>query len=207
MSVESPQSLALGSQCDTSDKDDGPTAGRYTFEPTAFIARLVAHIPDKGQALQRYYGYYANRARGERRKAQARPAVPTDGGAAPDADDPSLRAVAIVEPEDFNRTAARLRWAELLRLIYEVDPLVCPRCGGPMRVVALIKGPEGDRQDTAPPAGEVLRRGGGALGNWTASRHERPGRRGLTHPVAHRCRPPLAPPPCPEHPAVVPAAR
>jgi len=53
----------------TSDKADGPTAGRRTFEATAFIARLVAHIPDKGQVLERDYGYYANRTRGERRKA------------------------------------------------------------------------------------------------------------------------------------------
>ena len=61
----------------TSDKADGPTAGRHSFEVTDFIARLVAHIPDKGQVLQRYYGYYANRARGERRKgAQAPEAEP-----------------------------------------------------------------------------------------------------------------------------------
>lgn len=30
-----------------------PTAGRHAFEATAFIARLVAHIPDKGQVMQR----------------------------------------------------------------------------------------------------------------------------------------------------------
>ena len=47
----------------------------------------------------------------------------------------------IVEPEAFNRAEARHRWAELLRLIYEVDPLVCPQCGGQMRVVALIQDP------------------------------------------------------------------
>ena len=127
----------------TSDKEDGPTAGRYTFEPTAFIARLVAHIPDKGQALQRYYGYYANRTRGERRKAQARSAAPIVG----DTLDGSCRSapgdVVIVEsPEAVNRAEARHRWAELLRLIYEVDPLVCPRCGRPMGVVALIQDPK-----------------------------------------------------------------
>jgi hypothetical protein len=33
---------------------------------------------------------------------------------------------------------ARRRWADLLRVIYEVDPLVCGRCGGAMRVVALV---------------------------------------------------------------------
>lgn len=29
-------------------------------------------------------------------------------------------------------------WAELLRRIYEVDPLTCPACSGPMRIVAFI---------------------------------------------------------------------
>ena len=43
----------------TSDKTTGPTAGVHTFDPLEFIARLAAHIPDKGQVLQRYYGYYA----------------------------------------------------------------------------------------------------------------------------------------------------
>jgi hypothetical protein len=126
----------------TSDKDHGPTAGRYTFEPTAFIARLVAHIPEKGQALQRYYGYYANRTRGERRKVPAGVVEPIDGDNAMGGADLPLREVTIVEPEAFNRAEARHRWAELLRLIYEVDPLVCPRCGGPMRVVALIQDPK-----------------------------------------------------------------
>ena len=33
---------------------------------------------------------------------------------------------------------ARRRWAELLRRIYEVDPLVCPACSGAMRILAFI---------------------------------------------------------------------
>jgi hypothetical protein len=32
----------------------------------------------------------------------------------------------------------RRRWAELLRRIFEVDPLRCPRCGDTMRVVGFI---------------------------------------------------------------------
>jgi hypothetical protein len=126
----------------TSDKADGPTAGRHTFEAVEFIGRLVAHIPDKGQVMQRYYGYYANRTRGARRKAEeaaARPSV--DGGRA--SEDPELPegGVTIVEAEDFSRGDARRRWAELIRLVYEVDPMVCPHCGGQMRVIALIQEP------------------------------------------------------------------
>ncbi len=35
----------------------------------------------------------------------------------------------------------RRRWATLNRLINEVDPLTCPKCGGAMRVIALIQEP------------------------------------------------------------------
>jgi hypothetical protein len=33
---------------------------------------------------------------------------------------------------------ARRRWAELLRQVFEVDPLRCPACGREMRIVAFI---------------------------------------------------------------------
>ena len=35
-------------------------------------------------------------------------------------------------------TEVSRRWAALRRQIYEVDPLVCPHCAGPMRIVACI---------------------------------------------------------------------
>jgi hypothetical protein len=34
--------------------------------------------------------------------------------------------------------ALRRGWAQLLRRVYEIDPLVYPRCQGAMRVVAFI---------------------------------------------------------------------
>ena len=40
-----------------SDKATGPTAGTYRFDPLVprpRDARLVAHIPDRGQVMQRY---------------------------------------------------------------------------------------------------------------------------------------------------------
>ena len=36
---------------------------------------------------------------------------------------------------------ARRSWARLIRQVYEVDPLVCPRCGGTMKVLAVIERP------------------------------------------------------------------
>jgi hypothetical protein len=105
-----------------SDKDEGPTAGAETVEALEFLARVTAHIPDKHQVMTRYYGWYANRTRGERRLSVA------DGDTG----------VAIAERERVPLSEARLWWAELLRRIFEVDPLRCPRCAGEMRIVAFI---------------------------------------------------------------------
>ena len=105
-----------------SDKRTGPTAGSETLDVLEFLARVASHIPDKGQVLQRYYGWYANRTRGIRRRAGAPEEPPAvEAESVP----PSL-------PE------IRRRWAELLRRIFEVDPLRCPRCGHEMRIVAFI---------------------------------------------------------------------
>ena len=118
-----------------SDKAEGPTAGTATVDPLEFLARLVTHIPEPGQVMQRYYGWYASRTRGARRRQAS------DAAEAP---------VAIVEPVDWSLRAARFRWVELLRRILEVDPLTCPRCQGLMRIVALITEPRRDHPDPRP---------------------------------------------------------
>jgi hypothetical protein len=33
-------------------------------------------------------------------------------------------------------------WAMLIKRVYEIDPLACPRCGGQMKVVAFIEPPQ-----------------------------------------------------------------
>jgi hypothetical protein len=106
-----------------SDKSEGPTAGTETADPLEFLARVLVHIPDKGHVTTRYYGWYANRPRGMRRQAER---------ATADAPVPMVVAPALAPTE------ATRRWAALLRQIFEVDPLVCPRCAGPMRIVAFI---------------------------------------------------------------------
>ena len=110
-----------------SDKPSGPTAGSETTDALEFLAKLTSHIPNKGQVLQRYYGHYASRVRGMRRKA--------DEG---DEQQPLVT----VEPEPEALRKAKRRWAELLRRIFEVDPLACPRCGEEMRIVAFITEPK-----------------------------------------------------------------
>ena len=44
-------------------------------------------------------------------------------------------------PPPSERAALRRRWANLIRRVYETDPLVCPRCGAEMRVIGFITEP------------------------------------------------------------------
>ena len=48
------------------------------FPMLDWIAALTAHIPNQGEHLVRYYGYYSNASRGKRKKAhdQAQEAAP-----------------------------------------------------------------------------------------------------------------------------------
>jgi hypothetical protein len=40
--------------------------------------------------------------------------------------------------EDQLRPIPAKGWAEMIRKVYEVDPMVCPQCGGTMKVIAFI---------------------------------------------------------------------
>ena len=35
-------------------------------------------------------------------------------------------------------TKALATWAMLIKMIFEVDPLICPECGGTMKIVSII---------------------------------------------------------------------
>jgi hypothetical protein len=45
-----------------------------------FIAAITQHIPDKGFQMVRYYGWYSNRARGERAKRETQTGAPDTAG-------------------------------------------------------------------------------------------------------------------------------
>jgi hypothetical protein len=68
----------------------------------------------------RYYGLYANAHRGKKRKTGEDPSYP------PIIDDE----VSFVPSKG---------WAEMIRKVFEVKPLICPRCGGEMKVISFIE--------------------------------------------------------------------
>jgi hypothetical protein len=95
------------------------------FPVLDWIATLTAHIPDKGEQLVRYYGYYSNVARGKRKKEK--PEEKTD--------------IREINAPTISRELKK-RWSYFIRKVYETDPLVCPKCHGEMRIISFIDAPD-----------------------------------------------------------------
>ena len=67
-----------------------------------------------------YYGWSSNKSRGERAKGQ------------PVAERPARQ-------KGPGGRDARKRWAALIKQVYEVDPLLCPKCGATMKIISFIE--------------------------------------------------------------------
>jgi len=50
--------------------------GPFFYSAEEFIAAITQHIPNKGFQMVRYYGWYSNRARGERARHEAETGAP-----------------------------------------------------------------------------------------------------------------------------------
>ena len=94
-------------------------AERVEMDYLEFIARVTAHIPDKGQVMIRYYALYSNAHRGKEKKR-----------------DEVTSAMPVLEPPPPKKASPG--WRELIRKVHEVDPLTCPACGAQMKPIAFI---------------------------------------------------------------------
>ena len=114
------------------------------FSPCDFIARITQHIPDKSFQLVRYYGWYSNKMRGQRLKqADAEPVDVPEGD--------------VIDVSAFKpRRIPSKKWRELIKKVWEADPLLCPQCHKEMKIIALI--------DEASVVERILRH----LGLWEA---------------------------------------
>ena len=98
------------------------------FSPFDFIAAITQHIPDKSFQLVRYYGWYSNKMRGQRGKRTAEDAQAVAGNA--------MEVIDVSEHK--SRRIPSAKWRELIKKVWEADPLLCPRCSHQMRIVALL---------------------------------------------------------------------
>jgi hypothetical protein len=84
--------------------------------------------------IARYYGLYSSRTKGK---------VNKDGSLAKFRYNAAPRKKPFQEPETeiLSNKASRLSWAMLIQKVYEVDTLICSKCGHEMRVIVIIIDP------------------------------------------------------------------
>lgn len=121
----------------------------HMFDACDFLAELTQHILPKGVQLIRRYGLYSSRTKGawesmpyvadrapagwkSQHKRQTATSELIDCGPHEDAD---------LSDDSPDTRAYRKAWARLLSKVYEVDPMVCPKCGSEMKVIAVIQEP------------------------------------------------------------------
>ena len=80
--------------------------------------------------MARYVGWYSNRMRGDRRKAEQEA---QKGGEKEVAEND-----VIVVSGFKTKKVPPLMWRECIKKIWEVDPLLCKHCGGMMKIISFI---------------------------------------------------------------------
>ena len=120
------------------------------YDPLDFLARLLMHIPEPRLHTIRYTGAYSSVSRARRRAAL------------PNEHHPGTATVGDDAPSTPERRRLRRQWAQMIRRIFEVDPLICD-CGETMRIISFITNPtainkildhldsKGRRPPRAPP--------------------------------------------------------
>ena len=104
--------------------------------PHQLLDRISALIPPPRRHRHRYYGVLAP-------NSPWRSGVTALAAAPESSETATAEGKAEAETEETHvRQAARFVWAMLLARIYEVLPLICPKCGGTMKIIAFID--EGD---------------------------------------------------------------
>lgn len=103
------------------------------FSPLEFLAELQQHIPDTWEQTTRYYGAYSCRTRGIMKRDGFIPSVDRTSAHLFIDSSRSDRF-----PDEPIRPKASPTWAAMIKRVYEVDPLTCPRCAQPMKIIAFL---------------------------------------------------------------------
>ena len=98
--------------------------------PEAYQPHMGALRPIIPEVVEmvRYYGFYSNKMRGQRRRTQAAP--------------PSLASPRVTTSPPPPWRLPSKKWRDLILQAWHSDPLRCPVCEGPMRVIAVIDQPQ-----------------------------------------------------------------
>ncbi len=122
------------------------------FPALDWLGALTAHIPNQDEHLVRDSGWDRTVSRGKRKQGHEQGQAPGPDG------------LVEIPPLPCSR-ALKQRCAQCIKQVSEADPLLCPRGGGSLRIIAFIDQPE------------VLEAILLHVGRWPGSSHSPPVRR------------------------------
>ena len=102
---------------------DGTT--HVIFEPLDFIAKLAALVPKPRVNLTRFHGVFAPNSKN---RVDVTPAKRGKGRTQQGNEDKT--------PEQQHKA---MTWAQRLKRVFNIDVLICPKCGGEAKVIACIE--------------------------------------------------------------------
>ena len=103
-----------------SSVQNGIVTATKNFSILEFLAELQQHLPKTWEQTSRHLGIYSCRFRGEEKKASC----PITTKHLPD-----------------SGPAPSKHWAACLARVFEVDPLICAKCGSPLKIKTFITDP------------------------------------------------------------------
>jgi hypothetical protein len=104
-----------------------------TLDIFEFLARVLSQIPEPRKHGPHYFGAYSSRARAFHKLQDLELGKADSLTSGSETEEPL--------PDSKQRAALRKRWANLLRRVFQTDPLLC-ECGGKFRVVSFILDPK-----------------------------------------------------------------
>ena len=111
------------------------------FSVEDFISELVQHVPPPRMRVIRYYGLYSSRSRQKWEEWEYvsihAPQGWKDKHLEPGAEEKNENLTYDVTQGVHSGNKGSV-WARLIAKVYEVNPLVCTKCGAEMKVVAVI---------------------------------------------------------------------
>ena len=113
---------------------DGTTD--VVFDPVEFLGRLAALVPRPRINLILYYGVLGPRAAW---RSEVIPCAASEDGRDVGKESATEQALGADPAETARRQARGQCWASLMARTFGFDVLACPRCGGRLRLIALIE--------------------------------------------------------------------
>ncbi len=117
-------------------------ATHVVFEPLEFVAKLAAPVPPPMFDLVRYHGLLSPTARW---RSAIVPFAPETEHARHDGCNAGKQPARIETSKQRCFNSRNYSWAELMKRVWKVDVMECPRCQGRMRILAAIHSPDAIR--------------------------------------------------------------